>query len=587
MIFFIVLAITLPFISQPIHIDDHLFLNSADSINKNFLLPYNFHFLTVEETVKGGFEGFTNPPLNSYFLAMIIRFFGAKPVVLHSFFILFAAFGAFSFYLLSKLFVKNTLLATCAAITTPVFMLQSHSLMPDIMLLGLWCQAVYFYIKSLNTDNKNFLVLSSIFTSLALLTRYNSFMLIPLLFIYTLLKKNNLKPFVLYLTIPLGAFILWCLHNVVFYGKPHILTPIIVSQSFYLKLSSILPRIILYFIYIGSLIVYPVCFAVIFLFKNNFNRKKYFHAILVLFLLVGCYLFFCGDTVIDIIFYSFTTSFCFLFFIWLIKDLKRFDNNGDLFYKYTDDLFLLIWIIILIVFHSSAYFISPKFLVLIIPAVTFLLFRLLERKHIEFIRYSKNIALICFTLGFLISESDYAQSVFDSKEFTRIIEYYTRELKGTVWFTTDDRNWGNSIPYKFNAVYNKHEFKKGDLILGTPYFYMKNLDQKKLGVIQEKFIYYKAPLLKVLDSSQHIYLYYDGYGKNLPYSINPKKFTAAIIWKIGHKPKLSPCHICKKDLSVYFLTKNGNYYCKSCYFKINKIKKPKKPSIFFWNKPAV
>ncbi len=589
LIFFLVLVITLPFIGQQIHIDDHLFLYSANSINKNILLPYHFYFLTVEESIKGGFEGFTNPPLNSYFIAAITRFFGEKPIVLHSFFIVFAAFGAFSLYLLCKLFVKNTFLATCTAITTPVFMLQSHSLMPDIMLLGLWCQAVYCYIKGLNENNKKLLLLSSIFTSLALLTRYNGLLLIPLLFIYALLKKHNFSTFRVYLLIPLCIFILWCLHNVFFYGRIHILTPIIVSQSFFMKLSSILPRVILYFIYIGSLMLFPVCFMILFLLKENYCKKKYSCAILILFLLSACYLFFCGDLIIDIIFYSFTTSFCILFFIWLVKGLQASKNNGDEFYKYTDDLFLLIWIIILIIFHSSAYFISPKFLVLIIPAVIFLLFRMLERKYINLIPYSKNIILICFTLGFLICESDYSQSVFDSKEFSRIIKYYSRQFKKTVWFTTDDRNWGNSIPYEFNAVYNKHDFKEGDLILGTPSFYKKNLTKKNLGAVQKTFLYYKPPLFKVLDTENNIYLYYDGYGKNLPYSVNSNKFTAAIIWEIVPVPILDPkpnlssvyrCPKCRKKLKIY-LANDGNKYCKNCYFKNKKVKRPKKPSIFF------
>lgn len=578
LIFVIVLAITLPFIDQPIHIDDHLFLNSAISINKNFFLPYNFNFLTVEESIKGGFEGFTNPPLNSHFIAIIIRFFGTSPIVLHSFFILSAAFAAFSLYLLSKLFVKNTLLATFTAITTPVFMLQSHSLMPDIMLLGLWCQAIYFYIKGLDKNNKNLLYLSSIFTGLSLLTRYNSFMLIPLLFIYTLLKKDKLSVFRSYLLIPLLIFIFWCVHNIFFYGRAHILTPVIISQAFYMKFTAILPRVILHFIYIGSLLIYPVCFVFLFLFKNYRCVKKYFISLIILIILSAIYLFFFKDLIIDIAFYSFTTSLCVLFFIWLITNLQELKNNTDYFYKHNDDLFLLCWITLLIIFHSCVYFISPKFLVLLIPPVTFLLFRLLERKYINLIPYSKNIILICFTFGFLICESDYLQSVFDSKEFCRIIKYYSQQFKKTVWFTTDDRNWGSAIPYEFNAVYNKHDFKEGDLILGTPYFYKANFDRKELAGVEKDFIYYKSPLFNVVDSVHNIYLYYDGFGKNLPYSISSIKFTAAIIWEIRHKPKIPPCYICKKSLRIYFLADNGNYYCLSCYSKIKKIKRFKKPS---------
>ncbi len=578
LIFFTVLLITLPFINEPYHIDDHLFLYSANSILRNVLLPYHFSFLTLEESIKGGFVGFTNPPLNSYFIALIIRLFGETPIVLHSFFIISAMFAAFSLYLLSKLFVKNRLLVTCIAITTPVFMLQSHSLMPDIMLLGLWCQAVYFYINGLNKNNKTLLLISSVFISLALLTRYNGLLLIPLLFIYALLKKTAFVSYRLYLLIPLGVFLLWCLHNIFFYGRLHILTPVIVAQSFHMKLASVLPRMILYFIYTGSLMIFPVLFFALFLLKEKYNVKKHFAAVFILFILCAAYLLFCKDSIANIIFYSFTTSFCLLFFIWAIKGLQEFKDKNDAFYKNPDDLFLLIWIILLIIFHSALYFITPKFLVLLVPAVTFILFRLLERKYVNLIAYSKNIVLICFTLGFMVSESDYLQAVFDSKEFSQIIKYYSKRYGKKVWFTTDDRNWGRYIPQEFNAVYNNHNLKEGDLVLGTPFFYVKNLAKKKLWAVQRSFIYFKPPLLTIYDPLHNIHLYYDGNGKNLPYSLDFKECTEAIIWEIIPKPKSawpksnlhSPfvCYKCKKQFKKYFESDKGEYYCTSCYIKM-------------------
>ncbi len=539
LIFFAALVITLPFIDQPYHLDDHLFILMARSISKNILLPYNFYF-PAEDRIRSGFEGFTNPPLNSYFIYLISRFFGEKTVILHSFFIVFAVFTAFSLYFLSRLFVKNAFLVTCLAITTPVFMLQSHSLMPDIALLGFCCIAVYFYIRGLDENKKMFLFIFSLFASLALLTRYNGLLLIPLLFIYALLKRKKFSAYFLYLLIPLLVLLLWCLHNILTYGKIHILSPIIISKSFYMSFTGILPRVILHFIYIGSLMIFPVCFAWLFLLKERREAKKYRIIAFILFLFNCGYFLTFGHTIADIIFYSYTTSFCFLFFVWIIKNLHELKADSASQDGFTDDLFLLIWISLLIIFQSSVYFISPKFILLLIPPVLFVLFRLLERKYINFIAYSKKIILAGFILGFLICESDYLQAVFDKKQFSQILNEYFEKMGKTVWFINDDRNWGQSIPYKFNAVYNKHNFKKGDLILGTPFFYTETITKNKQYAGILKTIYYKAPLFNVCDAKNNIYLYYDNFGRNLPYSVSFKKADMFTISKVAFKtPKNS------------------------------------------------
>lgn len=539
LIFLAALVITLPFIDQPYHIDDHLFIFMARSISKNILLPYNFYF-PAEDRIRRGFEGFTNPPLNSYFIYLISRFFGEKAVILHSFFIVFAVFTAFSLYFLSQLFVKNAFFVTCLAITTPVFMLQSHSLMPDIALLGLCCMAVYFYIRGLDENKKKFLLISSLFASLALLTRYNGLLLVPLLFIYARLKKKNFRAYFLYLLIPLLVFLLWCLLNMLTYGKIHILSPIIIAKTFFMSFTGILPRAALHFIYIGSLMIFPVCFAWLFLLKERREAKKYRSIAFILFLFNWGYFLSFGHTIADIIFYSYTTSFCFLFFVWIIKSWHELKADSASRNSFSDDLFLFIWIFMLIIFHSSVYFIAPKFILLLIPPVLFLLFRLLEKKYINFIAYSKKIILVSFTLGFLICESDYLQAVFDKNESSKILNEYSKKMGKTVWFIDEDRNWGQSIPYRFNAIYNKHNFIKGDLILGTPFYYKEILTKNNQYSFILKTIYYKAPLFNICDAKNNIYLYYDNFGRFLPYSVSFKKADMFTISQVALKtPKNS------------------------------------------------
>jgi len=537
LIFIFVNIATLPFINKPFHIDEPLFLYSARSINKNIVMPYNFSF-PAENRIRTGFDGFTNPPLNSYFIALISHFFGEREMVLHSFFIIFAIFASFSILMLSSLFVKNTLLATFLSITTPVFILQSHSLMPDIAVLGFWCFAIYFFVKGLNEYNKRLLFLSSVFISLALLSRYNGILLILLLFIYSLLNRNKISLHILYLLIPIFVFVLWCLHNIFLYGRMHILSPIMISLSFYMNFRNILPRVILNFIYIGSLMIFPVCFAFLFLLKVSYDRKKYLIITLILYLLSFLYLYYLRNSLFNLIFYSFIAAFCFLFFIWVILESSQLRNDSSKFNIFKDDLFLFIWILMIIAFQSSLYFTAPKFTLLILPPIVFLLFRLLERRYSNLIGYTKIVILISVTLGFFICIADHLQAIFDSKEIPKILKDYSRKYRKTLWIIDQDRSWGYYIPEEFSAIYNQHEFKEGDLILGTPYFFKEAINKKDLYVAESETIYYKASFPKICNLKNNVFLYFDGFGKYLPYSLSLEKVPMFIIWEVKSKSKI-------------------------------------------------
>jgi 4-amino-4-deoxy-L-arabinose transferase-like glycosyltransferase len=534
LIFIIILALTLPFINRPLHLDDVLFIYSASSLNKNIFLPYNF-FFPAESRLRFGFAGFTNPPLNSYIILLISKFFGSEPIILHLFFSLFAVFAAFSIFFLSSLFVRNKFLATLMSITTPVFILQSHTLMPDMLFVGFWSLSVYFYIKGQEKQSGYLMFSGALFISLAILTRYSGFLLIPLLFFYSFLKRKKTKGYMLFLLLPIFMFILWCLHNMYFYGRPHILSPILISREFYVKYSSILPRLILNLIYIGSLIIYPVFFTTLFLLKERYHKKRYFCIAICLYLHGLFYVSFLTKITFNRLFYAFVVSFSFLFLVWVFRYLNEFKNTNREFYKFEDDLFLISWAIIIIMFHSFAYFSAPKFSLLIVPAIIFLLFRLLERKYNDYIRYSKFLIFISVSLGLAISMADYNQVIFDRREISRVLHKYSEKYKTTIWLIDQDRGWGYYVPESFSAIYAKHNFKEDDLILGMPFFSKDIIQEKKLEAKELETIWYKMPIIRVCDLKNNIYLYFDGYGKYLPYSLSFKKVPMFVIFQVASK----------------------------------------------------
>src|SRR4051794_16201447 len=77
------LALLLPFLNKAFHIDDTLFLRSAEQIQKHPLDFYGFN-INWFETSKPMVEAFWNPPLLCYALAIAAKLTGWHEFGLHA-----------------------------------------------------------------------------------------------------------------------------------------------------------------------------------------------------------------------------------------------------------------------------------------------------------------------------------------------------------------------------------------------------------------------------------------------------------------------------------------------------------------------
>jgi len=133
-----------PFIDKAIHIDDPLFIWSAEWILKH---PVDFYGFNVNWY--GGTSLMAaincNPPATAYFLASVASVFGWREIVLHCAFIPVAFAAAAGIYQLAKIWCGRPLLATLVASITPVFLVSSTTLMSDVLMLALWVWAMVLW----------------------------------------------------------------------------------------------------------------------------------------------------------------------------------------------------------------------------------------------------------------------------------------------------------------------------------------------------------------------------------------------------------------------------------------------------------
>ena len=196
-------ALTGIFIDRAVHIDDPLFVWAARHIQSHPADPYGFSVNWYGESIPIS-EVTKNPPLASYYLAATAFLLGWSEPALHFTFMFPALAAALGTYLTARRFCRHPLLAALAGILTPVFFVSSVTVMCDMLMLAFWVWGVHFWITGLDRPDHPRLAASSVLVALSALSKYFGMTLIPLLLVYSILKKRRIGPWVLYFAIPVG-----------------------------------------------------------------------------------------------------------------------------------------------------------------------------------------------------------------------------------------------------------------------------------------------------------------------------------------------------------------------------------------------
>jgi len=191
----------LPFTNKAFHIDDPIFLWTAKQILKHPLNPYGFSALWWWHPTPM-WQIQQNPPLAAYYAALIGSIAGWSERALHLGFILPAVGVVLGTYRLALRLSGNALLAAAATLLTPGFLVSASGLMCDTLMLALWMAAVVFWIEGLEPAKPLFLAVSGLLMAACALTKYFGVSLIPLLFVYSLARRRNIRGWIGYLLLP-------------------------------------------------------------------------------------------------------------------------------------------------------------------------------------------------------------------------------------------------------------------------------------------------------------------------------------------------------------------------------------------------
>jgi 4-amino-4-deoxy-L-arabinose transferase-like glycosyltransferase len=190
-----------PFLNKAVHIDDSLFVWTAEQILKH---PGDFYGFDVNWTgysVPMNVEN-CNPPAQSYFLSGVMAVFGEKEIFLHSAMLLVAFAAATAIFQLAKMWSDRPLLATLIAMTTPVFFVSATTLMCDMPMLAVWMWAIVFWERALKNGRAANYLFATLLAGICVLVKYSALTLLPLLPILGLLRKKNLGVWLLWLAVP-------------------------------------------------------------------------------------------------------------------------------------------------------------------------------------------------------------------------------------------------------------------------------------------------------------------------------------------------------------------------------------------------
>ena len=207
-----------PYLNKAVHIDDSLFVWTAEQILKHPGDFYGFDVNWIGHTVPMSVEN-CNPPTTSYFLAGVMAVFGEREMALHAALLLVAFAAAAGIFQLARLWCERPLLAAFIAMSTPVFLVSATTLMCDVPMLAAWIWTVVFWERALKDGRAFHFLAAGLFAGLAVLTKYSALPLLPLLPILGVFRKRNLGGWLLWLAVPLAMIELYQLGTGKLYGQ--------------------------------------------------------------------------------------------------------------------------------------------------------------------------------------------------------------------------------------------------------------------------------------------------------------------------------------------------------------------------------
>lgn len=198
----IVFLCLVPFVNKAFFIDDTLFIRAAEQIQKHPLDFYGFKINWFDRTLPM-LESTENPPLASYYIALVASVAGWSEWVLHLAFLLPALAAVWGIYSLSQNYCRHPFAAVLIAVSTPAFLVSATTLMCDVMLLAFWVWALFLFERGLQKNSIAAFVGCGCLAGLAVWTKFFGLALVPLLAVYGLCRVRRTRWWMVAFIMPL------------------------------------------------------------------------------------------------------------------------------------------------------------------------------------------------------------------------------------------------------------------------------------------------------------------------------------------------------------------------------------------------
>ncbi len=146
---------------------------------------------------------FQTPPLFQLILSFMFAVVRAQPFVLPLISIVFSCLTIVLVFLLGKMLYSSRegLYAVLLFVSTEFFLFFSRSGLSESTFLFFFIAAVFFFFRGLKHDSTRYFLLSGLFTTAALYTKYSAFPLLVIFFIIGILKTKTINRKWLILTV--------------------------------------------------------------------------------------------------------------------------------------------------------------------------------------------------------------------------------------------------------------------------------------------------------------------------------------------------------------------------------------------------
>jgi 4-amino-4-deoxy-L-arabinose transferase-like glycosyltransferase len=200
------LACLAPFLGKAFHIDDPVYVEVAQQILRSPL-----DFFGSEMNWHGWREPVAafnkNPPGLSFYLALVGGAVGFEEWKVHLGMLLPALALVLGTAALAQRLSSSPWAAALALLTMPAVLVSATTVMPDVLMLALWCWAVVFWWDGLGEGGRSRLAVAALLAGLCPLVKYNGMAVLPLLALVGLVRRDAGFAWIPFLLIPLAMLL--------------------------------------------------------------------------------------------------------------------------------------------------------------------------------------------------------------------------------------------------------------------------------------------------------------------------------------------------------------------------------------------